>query len=331
MKPIKTTGRLHFDDLSHERFEDLSVQLNYTLKPWTSFQHYGRAGKDRGVDIWGEYIRDSVSQTCVIQCKRYKKISKKQLQSIVDEFVREKEIPSEYLLVLACDISRDVYEEFKRYAKSKGLLNVDVIGASVLEAELSAKRPDLLYAFFGVKTFNKRTVAVARLQQRLATKMKVIDQLLPEVGKAKKNGVSALRMINRDVHRDIYPELDESSLGISPWFKLEFHRTYHRGISFYLSVESVLIKEDGSAWKLWNGKPPIPDGCHRINAFCIGNIPFDNIVDIDVEGDEFYPYPHIYCEFNNLGSPYEKIWYKPTDEYQSIIHSLPSNEMMQDR
>ena len=44
----KTIGKLHFEDLSPTRFEDMCVQIVYRMKRWDRIQHFGRKGKDRG-------------------------------------------------------------------------------------------------------------------------------------------------------------------------------------------------------------------------------------------------------------------------------------------
>ncbi len=38
-------------------------------------------------------------------------------------------------------------------------------------------------------------------------------------------------------------------------------------------------------------------------------IPFENIIEYDIEGDEYYNYPHLFCDFVNVSDPYEKFVY----------------------
>ncbi len=54
MKPTYTTGKLHFDDLSPQRFEALSLAIVYRLTHWTNIYHYGNMGADGGIDIYAE-------------------------------------------------------------------------------------------------------------------------------------------------------------------------------------------------------------------------------------------------------------------------------------
>lgn len=324
MKPAKTIARLHFEDLSHERFEDMCVQLIYNLKPWADIQHFGRKGKDGGVDIYGEVFEENTRQKWVIQCKRYKEISLKQLQAILDDFLnKNRGLPDRYLLLLGCDVGRGIYEKLQKFAKEKGFPEVNIMTASILEAELYARHPDILYAFFGVQVLGKRAVTVAKVKQRLAMKKKVERELT----RALRNRASAV--IIHDVHRgDIYPGLDSHTPGISPWFKLEYFQTYYRGISFCLDVVTVLVEQETGRWRLTEYNSNAPTGWVKINAFQLGNIPYDNVVDFDVDGDEYYPFPHLYCEFSNLGQPYEEIWYKPTDDFKDQVFRLPKDHQM---
>ena len=41
----------------------------------------------------------------------------------------------------------------------------------------------------------------------------------------------------------------------------------------------------------------------------IGCIPFENIIEYDMDGDEIHNYPHLYCDFAGGMDPYEKIVY----------------------
>ena len=43
--------------------------------------------------------------------------------------------------------------------------------------------------------------------------------------------------------------------------------------------------------------------------FQLARIPYRNIVDVDMIGDEYYPQPHIYCRFADGGAPYEGFRY----------------------
>lgn len=316
--PSKTINQIHFEDISASRFEDMCLQVVYRMRNWQSIRHYGRKGKDGGVDIYTELTQDGVKERWIIQCKRHKSVKKNELLKIIDDFIAKNKaetFPEKYVLIISCDIPRTLHEAFISYAKTKGLVDVEIITSSVLETILYSKHPDLLYTFFGIDLLSRRSATVARLKRRLRMKK--------EVEKNRNSQLFQHDILIRDVHRDIYPEQEFNSPNISPWFKVEFCRTYHRGISFYIHIDEVFVNKKSGKWELSNYKEVVSDDWVKINALTIGNIPYDNIVDIDYDGDEYYPYPHIYCEFNNLGQPYEEVWYMPTDDYKSVVDRLP--------
>jgi len=112
-------------------------------------------------------------------------------------------------------------------------------------------------------------------------------------------------VVIRDIDRmDEYPDINPNSMGISPWFKVELKGLYHRGIEIFGLIPQEII---------WDGtKQPARFATdddseeRKVTALPIPRIPFDNIVRVDWEGDSEYPFPHIYCHFNNpKREPYE--------------------------
>jgi hypothetical protein len=99
--------------------------------------------------------------------------------------------------------------------------------------------------------------------------------------------------IIRDIKRaDEYPNADTKSKGVSAWYKTTLLGTYHRGIQIGLGFNSLKRTPDGKSWYMTR------DRSHRdINAICVGRIPYDRIVVIDWNGDEFYGDAHIYCRY----------------------------------
>ncbi len=111
--------------------------------------------------------------------------------------------------------------------------------------------------------------------------------------------------IIRDVRRmDSYPIIDGKEKGISPWFKVGLLGLYHRGIQVGLRYEGIKFDETNNGWRFYRYDEEEPD----VRAIIIGRIPFDAIVEIDWEGDEYYYVPHIYCRFDQKKKePYEEI------------------------
>ena len=113
-------------------------------------------------------------------------------------------------------------------------------------------------------------------------------------------------VIVRDVNRmDDYPETEETKKGISPWFKANLVGTYHNGISLQLNFSDLIECECG--WRLKTDQDPIDSG---VAVALIGNIPYENIVHVDWEGNEYYSNAPIFCLFDaKNGEPYEKLAY----------------------
>jgi hypothetical protein len=111
-------------------------------------------------------------------------------------------------------------------------------------------------------------------------------------------------VIIRDMKRiDAYPDVDGREKGISPWFRLGLVGTYHRGILVAHSWGGLMADGDG-----WRGPNYAAGEKPEVKALLISNIPYENIEQVDWDGDEYYAYPHIYCWFGNKKSPYERTW-----------------------
>jgi hypothetical protein len=122
-----------------------------------------------------------------------------------------------------------------------------------------------------------------------------------------KNHAQQLRpdVIIRDIKRiDVYPKINESQKGISPWFRAALLDIYHRGVLIGLSWHSLTLT-DGGQWRYADHQNKEE---RDLRAVLVGRIPFENIETVDWEGDEYYAYPHIYCYFDaKRKEPYEAL------------------------
>lgn len=143
--------------------------------------------------------------------------------------------------------------------------------------------------------------------QILEIRQKWKPQFEEEVWKTHSQDLSK-DVIIRDVKRlNNYPNTDEKAKGISPWFRVGLMGTYHKGVLIGLSWGSLTQLDDGKSWRHTNYK----SGEHGdLKTILIGYIPFENIVDVDWHGDEYYYYPHIFCYFDaRRNEPYERLAY----------------------
>jgi hypothetical protein len=111
-------------------------------------------------------------------------------------------------------------------------------------------------------------------------------------------------VIIRDVRRmDRYPDTAKGK-GISPWFRVGLVGTYHRGIQVALGLHSLVWEDSERSWRLG---ALLNENSETENGYLIGFIPYDAIDHADLTGDEYYSYPHIYCNFAFKGQPYERV------------------------
>lgn len=143
-------------------------------------------------------------------------------------------------------------------------------------------------------------------------------------------------VIVRDVDRmDNYPDHDTAK-GISSWFRIGLLDTYERGIQVGLRYGGLKKCEGGYRFTDWvNGEESDE------TVLLLGDIPFDSIAEVNLDGDSIYPYPHIYCHFDASGQPYERLWfgkrvdtteihyyYECVAEYEGVVRNNPPDGTM---
>lgn len=174
------------------------------------------------------------------------------------------------------------------------------------DAELEAKHQ------LGKKRLVKRASSGAAVKKKLAMKRRMER----DFAKAK-----SAEIIIHSEEDDLYPELWDRT-GISNWFKVEFWGMYHNGFEVVLGVEYAVVAPDGRwAFVPGNQYDAIKE---KVKVLELGRIPFRNVIDYDLDGDEYYNSPHFYCRFADDGQPYEEILAELTDA--PYRQRLPSNQ-----
>jgi hypothetical protein len=303
-KPTRTTNRLPFTELDARRFEDLCLAILYKTRPWAELRHYGRLGADQGVDIFGrETLDNGLSRIWSVQCRRYEKAPAATLRRAVDDTIaRAGTIPDVLLVIVACDVSRSAFDAFRQHAAGVGVGEPLLWTASMLEATLYADRHDLLFTFFGVSLAERSRTRESAVRRNLGLKKRMIADFRTKSSRHSK-------LVIRSIDDVSYPEVDNGP-GISSWFVVEMHGFYHNGVEVYVAVRSGIIDSDGK-WAILNyGDTYDATKYEPIQVIALGRIPFRNIVEYDMEGDDYYSEPHIYCTFADAGEPYEGIVYR---------------------
>lgn len=332
----RTLGPLHLEDLEPHRFEDLVRQLLYDFRPWRDLEATGRSGNDRGFDARGTeivgYAEDSgevaegeeeqprsvEERQWLIQCKREKAIGPKKIESYLDGLPKAKE-GGLYGLIFAaaCDFSFETRGRFYDRTRELGFEEVRLWGKAEMEDKLFQPKNDhLLFAYFGVSLQARRRSVKTRIRSRLAMKRKAMRVL----------GASS-HVLMRDGSDDRYPYLDrtEGSRQVrGRWCVYRFDQCGPFGVELECRRHLAFIDDDGEHWdyaeRMDDSRPhqdpwPSPEkpNTDRERAedfrqwdqllpdnkawFTVNLVlPYESIVDIDDEGDEFFQGPQIYVE-----------------------------------
>lgn len=314
-KPSTTMNRIHFTDLDPMRFEDLCLALVYPLHPWVELRHYGRTGSDEGVDIYSrEILEDNSQREWFIQCKRYKKATAATLKkTVTDALDRTSKPPNVLLVVLACDVTKEAHENYIKYASEKGVGTPLLWTSSIIEAQLHCERRDLLFSFFGISEVAEARQRESAVTRNLAMKRKLHSELLKDPSKVDQRELirtPQARFITssaiiHSIDDSSYPRIGSDETGISGWFKLQIWDFYFNGLEFLARACRAIIDTDGN-WSVIEHRHEFDKASFQeIRAYYLLRIPYRNIVEIDMLGDEYFGEPHLYCRFSEGGEPYE--------------------------
>ena len=314
----KTMGKLHFDDLDPGRFEHLCLSLLYTYRRWDEINHLGESGSDDGIDIFAtDTLENGKSRKWVIQCKRYNKFYVKDSKAVVDKLLSKNSfIPDTILIVVSCNVSKKTIETYKTYANIKGIKNPLIMTSSEMEAELYNKRHDLLFAYFGIDLNLVRNKRIETIKRRISMKRDFTNDFMNRNINRNNRSLGDThkysRLIIHSVDDTSYPNVDVDSFGISPWFTVEPFGFYNNGFEVIIGFKEALIYED-LTWDIIDCDEQVD---HSQRIILIGRIPYSNVVAYDLEGDDYYGNPHIYCDFACNGEPYVEICYHPVDDWR---------------
>lgn len=323
----KTMGRLHFDDLEPIRFEELCLSIVYRMRRWATLDHLGKMGSDGGVDIRAcEQLENGKKNIHHFQCKRYTKLTKTELRKIVNDYSAKNPNKADYYyLVTACSLSKEYLDYFNGLCEKAGFRNVIVWTASILEALLYDNYHDLLFVFFGVNMTSKRNDRIAAIRRNIELKHKMREdflksftslsnderrELLSSPWKKFKHSDVLIRSIYDTKYPDNTRLTGDNSAG---YFRAEVFDFYHNGLQVGASPYGMTAKVKVKEWI--DGEEV--DAIEEMHLRVIGCIPFENIIAYDADGDEYYRFPHLFCDFPNGSDPFEEILYL-TDSRLSI-------------
>lgn len=312
----------HFEDLDSNDFERLYYYILRASGLYKDIRPYGQMGCDDGVDIY--CIEKDSELIHFVQCKREKSLSFGDLKRIVDKIATEKnDYKGQVVEVVAsCNIRKEAYERYKRYAKEKGFSLAQFYGAIDLEEILDRKEYESVQnKFFHVGASLKERV-INKLQESKKGKDLVTCKLIGDIAKESKD---IKRLINepslkfkygeviiRSIYDTKYPEINDNCE--CSHFKSYLHDVYDDGIQLHIAFwiyESIVVNNIGE-WMLREEFEREKNNGEiiELKVNVIGRVPFYSIIDIDEEGDSYYSYPIIFCDFESQESLFTEICYE---------------------
>jgi hypothetical protein len=349
-KVTRTINPLHFEDLEPHRFEDLVRQLIYDFRDWRKLEATGRKGSDDDFDVRGwevftlndddesvdeeEREPTELDRIWLIQCKREKSITPKKLIGYLDDIQAETVNPLYGMIfVAACDFSKKTRDIFRNWCIEHKINKHYLWGRAELEDMLFYPKYDhLLFAYFGISIQIRKRSAKTRLRSLLSTKR----QFIKHFGGLYGRNIRVHRVLVRDPDANEYPyETEIENFDKHPkWRVYDFDGLYHSGVrlitrSYYAYIDSrsnkwdiedrYRIERSFNPWSIkqdrsleqrirhfWNQLPDQNRGTLEV----FGHIPFDEILAIDENGDEYFEIPHLYAHFDGKYRPFVDGFYQ---------------------
>ena len=323
----RTYSKLPFSDIEPKRFEDLCMSILYRDRRWEKIENLGQTGKDDAIDIRAtELLENGKRNLWHFQCKRYEKLTRTQVKSIIRDYCKKNaDRPDYYFILAGCDVTKTVRDCLEEEGKKNGFATLGIWAASELEAILYAKHHDLLFAYWGINLSEERNNLIGSIRRNIALKKRMhkdfFKPLSPGEDRMKRidepwRCFNSSKVLIRSIYDKAYPEntlLEEEGTG---YYKAEIYNWYHNGLMVhahpYVLVANVRhLKMDDD-----EGSTEVKDYdiCEE-KLEVLGCIPFENIIEYDIDGDEYYQFPHLFCDFTGGSDPYEKILYRTKSGY----------------
>ena len=318
-----TKGLLHFEDLEPKLFEVLYRNILVTSDDYEpDIKSYGIKGSDEGVDIL--CVEKESKLKHFIQCKRYQSLNLSSLKTIVDRIIKSNQ--NDYkgnvlCVVSSCDIRRDTQDNFEKYAIEKGFSKAFFRGQIYLDSLLHQEKYERIKERFFGSVISQEDKARKKLQDSKTGELLVNNNLLKPLKNL--NQITSKQLLDNPSLKFKYSEViirsiyDENYPNSDTWFRSFLHDIYNEGIQLHLDpwrYETIVINPHGQ----WILKRDFDDASYEgdfltLKVNIIGRIPFYNIVCINEEGDNYYPYPHIFCNFSNDKGPFSEVCYEYHD------------------
>jgi len=285
--------------------------------------------ENNGEDNSHEKASITAGRLWLIQCKREKSITPKKIEGYADEIIKnDGSILHGVIFAAACDFSKKTRDAFLIKLRDAGIQEIYLWGKAEIEDMLFQPKNDhLLFAYFGISLVSRKRSRTTQIKSKLAIKKKLFKVFGKE---------TFSEILIRDANDDLYPwakNVPDFSKS-PPWevctgVKVRYDGLHVQNINrfAYLDPETKkwdLVKGLDSSYRdytlldlrdektkkeeeeklerargFWWKMPE----CHRADFCFYRVIPFEKIVAIDEEGDEFCKFPHVYTYYENGKMP----------------------------
>jgi hypothetical protein len=296
-----------------EIFESLICDLFNQLETKNTYKKFGGNGhKQKGIDIFSSI--DEIA----IQCKK-KDLSqrdiviRKQLLGDIEKDVlkiinEDLKVKIKRLYIVSTYKNHPDLDEYCIDLKEKFNLEFDIIywGWNTIEEHVLDER--ILLKRYWPNFVSRENPEEQDLVRNLELRKKISKDFSDWLDYSLENREVRNRMLLRAFNGKQYPNSNEpDENGEYEWFRAEILGLYHTGIEFIIMVKQIQVLEDNT-WEFITENSEIKG--KKINVFEIGQINFQDIVDYNLKGDEFYMYPHFFCKYKYNGTPFEKVYYQ---------------------
>lgn len=298
-----------------KQFEHLMADLLNEHYHTLSFKLFGKTGhQQKGIDIY------SAQKQMVVQCKhkdlsRNAVIIKKEMLESIEETLLELKnnpttIPFATLLIATTASEHPDYDEYAAALRDTLNLPFDILfwGWETVQQRLSHLPATLAkyYPQFQLSDLQAEDKLLSRLNMKKRLEKDFADWL----NYAPENRRRRSRMILHSSTDTDYPEHPNGLDGPWFWFAAEIARLSTKGLGFINDITQLYVNERNQ----WTDKQPADlAGFIAVRAAKINVEALDDIVDYDLNGDEYYNCPHFYVRFNELNTPFSEVYYQKLD------------------
>ncbi|MDR3007447.1 MAG: hypothetical protein LBV59_05900 [Sphingobacterium sp.] len=300
-------------------FEDAIVDLFNCLDKTETYKKFGRKGNNqKGIDIF------STQKRTVIQCKKkdlsrasslLKNELKKDIENDVAKIITENPgLDFNTLIFVSTYKDEPSLDEACNEIKQKSGIpfSINYWGWDTLTQKF-LQYPELLKRYWANFSYEVQSME-QQFKRNLDLKKNIERDFARWLNYAPENRDRNSKFIIRAFDGNQYPHSNgPDEHGEYSWFGAEIKSLFYDGLEFITAIKDLYVDKEGR-WTLTE----IPNS-KRIRTAQVSCILFSDIVDYDINGDEYYNCPHIYCKFFHKGSPFNSRYYYELDKPYNIF------------